>query len=550
MRGMDFNILFLIGFALFSATAAEKLLSKIKVPGVIGCIVIGIFLGESGAGVLDEGALDALAPLNYFALGLIGFVVGGELKKEVIKKYGNSLLKILFFGGAGSFLLVFVMTFSAGYLLLDNTGLAVAVALLLGAISTASDPATQTGIIWETRSRGPLTTNILGMTALSDALAIFFFAIASSVAMGVTGVFSSDHTVLAAGYEILGSVFWGAAAGLLFAKILEKNPGKEMIAGLSFGFILLLVGAAITFGFDMILSLMAFGVLLVNRRPERSKQVFSLAGQAVRPVFALFFVILGASLDLVHFALIPGVLVVFYLAGITIGRFAGIRAGARLSGAPAVVGLRLPYSLFSQAGIAVGLTVLAVQTFPGEIGSMMVAVVTPAVLVLQVVGPVLTKSSLHKAGEAGLNVTEEDILESIRVSELSVQDPVFVHEGTPLPEILKLFSSCDDLYFPVVSEDKKLLGIVSVEGIKYTLLEEELGELLIAFDIMEPAPVTVRADSSLSSVKQVMESYQIDYAPVTDDEGRLVGFIENNTLRKFVSSRLLEFKRRLVSLEC
>ncbi len=547
MNGIDYNILFVLGLALFTASAAARLLSRFRVPGVIVCIAVGILLGRAGAGLFDENALEVLEPLNYFALGLIGFVVGGELKTEVLKKYGRSLSRILFFGGAGTFLVVFLLTFSAGFFFFGDVRTALPVSLLLGAVASASDPATQTSIVRETRSRGPLTTNILGMTALSDALAILLFALASSVAGRIAG-HSSGHTVFTAAYEIIGAVLCGVSAGFLFSKIMDKNPGREMAAGLVFGFILLLVGACIAFGFDMILTLLVFGLVFVNFRPRRSRPVFQLTERAVQPVFVLFFVILGASLDLVHFSLIPAFLAVFYLVGMFAGRLAGIRFGAWLSGAPDSVRKYLPYSLFPQAGIAVGLTVLAVQDFP-EIGPVLVGTVTPAVLLLQIFGPVLTKRSLRKAGETGLNVTEEDILENVKVSGILEPKPSYVYEDTTISEVLKLFSSGDDLYYPVVSGDMKLLGIISVEGIKYTLMEQELGEFLLVFDIMEPVPASVNEDVFLAEVKEIMESHQIDFLPVVDRENRLKGFIEKRTLRRFISSRLLELKKRMASVD-
>ena len=549
MNGIDYNILMVLGLALFLATAAGRLLSGFRVPNAIVCIVTGILLGRAGAGLLDESALEVLQPLNYFALGLIGFVVGGELKTEVLRKYGRSLAHILFFGGIGSFAAVFIFTFAAGWFLLGDLKLILAVSLILGAVASSTSPATQTSIIWETRSRGPLTTNILGMTALSDALAILLFALASSAAARISGLSSGGHTVLTAGYEIVGAALCGILAGFFFSKVIDRNPGGEMTAGISFGLILLLTGLCITFGFDMILALMIFGFVLVNLRPKRSNRVFKLTEQAVQPVFVLFFVILGASLDLVHFSLVPGFLVVFYLIGIAAGRFSGIRLGARLSGAPGSVRRYLPYSLFPQGGIAVALTVLAVQDFPGEIASLLVGTVTPAVLVLQVFGPLLTRNSLKKAGETGLNVTEDDILENVKVSEILDREPVFVYEDTTIPEVLKLFSSGDDLYYPVVSGDRKLLGIISVEGIKYTLMEQELGAFLLVFDIMEPVPVKINEDVFLSDVKEIMESYQIDFVPVVDSENILRGFIEKRTLRRFISSRLFELKKRMTSLD-
>ena len=549
MENLHYNILILIGVALFLGTIGGDLLKRLKIPGIVGFILTGVLIGQTGLGIIDSTAAEALRPFNYFALALIGFTIGGELRKDVFRKYGKSLLKILTFEGFGAFVSVFILTAACGLFFIDDIRITLALALLLGAIASATDPASPVNIIMETKSRGPLTTNILGIVALDDGFAVVLFALVSSAAGKIMRQPGLHHPAFMPFYEIFGAIALGIAAGLILVALLDRLKAGEGIAGFSLGLIILTAGLSVAWGIDMILAVMSFGFTVVNLRPEKSRQIFKLVSSATGPIFIIFFVMVGASLDIKYLA--PGTIFIAaaYMGGMIGGKVSGARLGAKLSRAPESVCLYLPYCLFAQAGVAVGLTILASQNFPGEIGTLMVAVVTPSVFLLQIFAPFATRSALEKSGETGLNVTEKDLLDNVPVSELFEKSPPTIHEDTPITEILRVFSSGESLYYPVASRENKLLGIVSVEGIKSTLMERELGGMLLAHDIMEPAPAAIRDDSSLSDAGEAMKKHGIEFIPVEDSSGALKGFIEERLLRRYISSRLLDMKTKITELE-
>jgi len=139
------NTLFVLGLALFGGTIGGRLFQKMRIPQVVGYIFIGIILGRSGIQMIDKAMIDALQPFNYFALGLIGFMIGGELKKEVFKKYGRQFITILLFEGITAFVFVSLLVSIAGIFLFKDPKLAISLGLLLGAISSATAPAATTG---------------------------------------------------------------------------------------------------------------------------------------------------------------------------------------------------------------------------------------------------------------------------------------------------------------------------------------------------------------------------------------------------------------------
>jgi len=115
------NALLLLGLALFGGAVGGRLFQKLKIPQVVGYIIIGILLGRSGLKIVDENIIEALRPFNYFALGLIGFMVGGELKKEIFSKYGKSFLYILLCEGIAPFILVTVFIGLIGSIMFGAT---------------------------------------------------------------------------------------------------------------------------------------------------------------------------------------------------------------------------------------------------------------------------------------------------------------------------------------------------------------------------------------------------------------------------------------------
>ncbi|MBN1353819.1 MAG: CBS domain-containing protein, partial [Candidatus Omnitrophica bacterium] len=207
-----------------------------------------------------------------------------------------------------------------------------------------------------------------------------------------------------------------------------------------------------------------------------------------------------------------------------------------------------PFSLFSQAGIAIGLSILAAQYFPGDTANILVVVITVTTFVTQLLGPPFTKFAVTKAGEAGLNITEEDIIEKSVASDLMDQKPPIIYENMQLSDILRIFSENDNLYYPVINKERKLQGIITVEGIKQTFLETDVGGLILAHDLMEPVITKISRDRSLSDVKEALNRYNIDYLPVTGGNGILEGFIERKNLSKFVSTKIIELQKRVESL--
>ncbi|MFC1632389.1 cation:proton antiporter [Candidatus Omnitrophota bacterium] len=544
------NILFLLGLALFGGTVGGRLFQKLRIPQVVGYIVIGICIGESGLQIVGHQTIQSFQPFSYFALGLIGFMIGGELKREVLQKYGRQFMNILLFEGLAAFLAVSVSVGVIGTLLFADWRFAWALGLLLGAIASATAPAATTEVLREYKSRGPLTRTVTGIVALDDGLALLLFALAASLAGSLSGGGGSIlRRFIHPLYEISGSMAIGIIGGLVLSRLLKKYSEEKRLLAFSIGMVLLVAGFSLAVHVDMLLAAMSLGVIVVNFTPRKSKDIFKLVDGFTAPIYVLFFVLVGAKLNINQMTLPIIILGCVYLFGRSAGKTIGANFGARISGAPKSVRKYLPWCLLGQAGVAIGLSILAGAYFPGRIGNAVVIIITATTFILELIGPAFVKVALSRSGEIGLNITEADLIDRTCAGEVMDKDPPLIYKNMPLAEILRIFSESSNLYYPVVDNEKKLLGVITVDSIKNIFMEADLKDLLLAVDVMEPAVAEVEENSTLSSVRESLNRHHLEYLPVIKKDNILVGFIEERMLDKFISTKIVELQRRSDFLE-
>ncbi|MGE0267050.1 MAG: cation:proton antiporter [Candidatus Omnitrophota bacterium] len=538
------NTLLVLGLALFGGTIGGRLFQKLKIPQVVGYIFIGLLLGQSGVRMIDAQMLQALQPFNYFALGLIGFMIGGELNREIFTKYGRQFIIILFFEGMFAFVLVTLMVGFIGSLFVQDTQMVWSLALLLGAISSATAPAATTDVLWEYKAKGPLTTAVFGIVALDDILAILLFAIASSFVTHWLGISDASlfEAVLHPVYEIGGAVLLGGLLGVVLVKIIKHYRQKERMLVFLIGMVMFVLGLSVAMNVSMLLAAMILGMVVTNGLPAMSKQVFSLVKDFTPPVFILFFVFIGAKLNPQSISPLLLFFIVLYLIGRTVGKMSGAYLGAAISGAGESVKKYLPFCLFSQAGVAVGLSLVAAQSLDKAMGDRIIIIITISTFVVQLLGPPCVKFAITKAKEAGRNFSEEDIIRASSVNELmDTQYPV-IYENTPAKTILDIFSNSPYTQYPVADNQGKLTGIITIDGIKNSLLFERSEQLLLGADLKESFKHAVRATTTLFDAKTYMDNFNLGFLPVTDTDGVIIGGFDRRIYKKFLSAKLLELQ--------
>ncbi len=536
------NILLLLGIALFGGTIGGTFLTKIRFPSVVGYVVIGIILGRTGLGLIDKGVLTDLRPFNYLALGLIGFMIGGELKKDFLLKYGKQFLNILMFEGLTAFVTVSILVATVSFILTGELSTSIALALLLGSIASATAPAATTDVLWENKTRGPITSTVFGIVALDDALALILFAFSASLSKILNGSESSGFliSILQPVYEMTSAVVIGCIAGLILNFLFKSNIEKEKTLVFSLGLIILTLGLALTFKADMLLASMACGVIVANSKVKESQEIFDIIGRYTPPIFTLFFVLVGANLCVSNMTFLTIVLALVYLLSRTVGKMLGATIGARLGDAPVSVQKYLPFCLFSQAGVAIGLSILAEQKFSGTLGNSMVIIVTATTFIVQLIGPPFVKYAVTKGNEIGLSVSEEDLLRKNSINDILSKDIPIIYESTPIAQILNIFSTSNYLYFPVVTKAKKVLGIITIDNLKNSFLAFELTDLLLAHDLMEPIEKFYNKALLLSNANEELSHHNCDYLVVVDQQNKLEGILEKKDIQKFISRKITE----------
>jgi Kef-type K+ transport system membrane component KefB/CBS domain-containing protein len=544
------NILALIGLTIILGTFSSRLFKKFKIPQVIAFIIIGFLLGDSVFGIINRKILFSFSPFNIFVLGVTGFLIGGELKNEILRKYGKQFINILFSEGLLAFILVTLLVASFANFFFDNSVFVWSLGLLLGSIAAATAPASTTDVLKEYKSRGPLTTTILGIVGLDDGLGLILFAIASSIALGIakTSATANFPIFIQIIYDIGIAVVIGLLGGWLLSLIVKKLSDKYAIITFSLGIIILVIGSAELFGCDTLLSAMTAGVFLTNFMPRKSKEIFQMTDELMPALYILFFAFFGAQLNLGNLTLPVVIMAVVYLFGRTLGKGMGATLGAKISKAPKTVQKYLPWCLFSQAGVAIGLSILAAQRFPGEIGNSIVIVVTVTTFVVQIVGPLAMRIALTGAGEAGLNITEEDIIRESKTGDIMDPNIALIYESMSLAQILKTFSETDNLYYPVVDKSKKLLGVVTVDNIKDSLSTSGLDTFLLAHDLMEPVVAKASSDLPMVEVQEILSRYNLEYLPVVSSKNKVIGFLERRQISRKIFTRLVELQKKAEAL--
>ncbi len=546
-------VLVIVGAALLFGSIGGRFFQKLRIPQVVGYIVIGLFVGESGLGIVDGETVERFDPFNFFALGIIGFMIGGELHRDVFKKYGKQFFSILCAEGLGAFLVVSLLAGALVLMLTGNMPMAIAVGIVLGGISSATAPAATVEVLREYKTRGVLTTAVYAIVAMDDGLALALFAVTASIAGQLVATGDGGSSVLTAlghaGYELFGALAVGLLAGVALNGILHHANEHAQALTYTIGSLAMVIGVGVLVKVDVIMAAMTLGVTIVNLAPRRSRFAFEIVERFAPPIYVLFFVLVGAHL---HFGSLGNILIlsiaVAYVLGRTGGKLVGAWLGARWTNAPRVLRRYLGMCLFSQGGVAIGLALVAGKKFAGvelangvDVGPAIVMIVTLTTFIVELLGPVCVKVGVHKAGEVGLNITEDDLMASYQVKDLMDISPARFPAEAPMQMILRTIADTDAMSYPVVDDRGSLAGVISLADLKQGFSTEGLTAWLVAFDLMRPAEDAIFQDEPLAEAVQRMRQQDLECLPVIadrDDE-RLVGMLELRAVGRKLSQEIL-----------
>jgi len=286
------DILFFIAVAIIFGFIGGKLVHQFRLPGVVGYLIAGLILGPSFLNVFNPPLLDKLEVFSGFALSLIAFIIGSEMKLATLKEMGKGIGVITLLESFGAFLLV-----AAGVYLLTRK---LYLALVFGAMAPASAPAGTVAVLQEYKAKGHLTNALYAVVGLDDGLAIVIFALAIALAkMLLKGAAISVAAILEGPiFEIFGSVFLGCVLGVITGYSTRKVSGKDGILAVSLGGILICTGIANYLHFSLILSNLTLGIIFVNLFPVANHRAYQAIKSISLPIYIIFFFVAGASLQI------------------------------------------------------------------------------------------------------------------------------------------------------------------------------------------------------------------------------------------------------------
>jgi len=383
------GLIFSLGTLLLAALAMEGLGRRVRIPQVTLLILVGMVVGEPGLDLLPPAAAETWYPvISDLALLIVGFLLGRHLALPVLRRYGRRLLWFSLcavLGAVGMVALVLVLV---------DTPLPLA--LVLAGIAPATAPAAVLNVVEETDARGAYTEIMLGVVAINNALALIAFDLLLAASDTLVEDQAPMASLISGGQALLGAVAIGLGVGLPAGRLMPRVRSGESMELATLGLVLACGGLALWADASYLLAAIALGAALVNSGP-RDPRPFETVQQIDWPFLALFFVFTGASSH-------PEILLSIGLTGILyiLSRIAGLTLGTWVGGwlgrAPSSQRRWLGPAILPQAGLALGMAMIAGDHLP-EWGDTLMAVVVGSTVLFELVGPILTRVSLSRAGD-------------------------------------------------------------------------------------------------------------------------------------------------------
>lgn len=404
-----------LSIALLAGLLLSRLAKLVHLPAVTAYLVAGILIGPfllgnlglDGLGFTSLHQVESFSVICDLALGFIAFEIGNEFRLSQLKQIGKQATVIGILQAVVTTLLVDAVLIGLHFAMPDV--LPLPVALTLGAIAAATAPAATLMVVKQYKAKGPLTTILLPIVALDDAVGLVLFAISFGVARSLgAGEVSVLSVVLEPIIEVVLSIALGAVMGFIFNFMERFFHSRSKRLAVSVGFVLVTVGiSSMTFtvggihiAFSSLLSCMMLGTVFCNIC-DFSEELMDRIDRWTAPLFILFFVLSGAELNMSVFNqwTIVAIGVVYILAR-SVGKYLGAFGSAKMTKCSPNIVKYLGITLLPQAGVALGMASKASSSVTGIPGGELVLNITLfAILVYEIVGPFLTKISLTKAGE-------------------------------------------------------------------------------------------------------------------------------------------------------
>ena len=401
-----------LSIALMAGLLLSRLAKKLQLPAVTAYLVAGILigpyalgaLGVPGLGFTSMEELKSMSIISDVALGFIAFSIGNEFRLSQLKKIGKQATIIGIFQALITAVIVDAALIALHFIIPDK--FPIEAAIVLGAIATATAPAATLMVVRQYKAKGALTDILLPVVALDDAVGLMVFAVSFGVARALgQGSVSVLSVILEPIIEVVLSLALGLVMGLLFTFVEQFFHSRSKRLSMSICFVFLTIALSmlefeiggIHIAFSSLLVCMMLGTVFCNYC-DFSEELMDRVDRWTAPLFVLFFVLSGAELELSVFADIAIVLIgLVYIISRSVGKYSGAYLSAKLTGCDEKIKKYLGVTLLPQAGVALGMA-LKSETL-GDVGIIIANITLFAVLIYELIGPMLTKIALIKSGD-------------------------------------------------------------------------------------------------------------------------------------------------------
>lgn len=409
------SLLLMLGMAMFLGLLMTRVLKPLGLPAVTSYLIAGLLLGpclfgKIGLGFRSFEDVSSLGILSDVALGFIAFSIGNEFRLTDLKHTGKQAAVVAVVQAFAATVLVDASLLAIYYLFDLGDSIGVSTCICLGAIATATAPAATLMVINQYKAKGPLTSILLPIVALDDAVGLVVFAVSFGIAKALTsGAAISAITVLVNPLlEVIGSLLLGFITGVIFTLIEKLFHSNTRRMSISITFVVLtaalsmlkvdIPGTGIELGFSSLLVCMMLGTVFCNIC-DFSADIMDRVDKWTAPLFVLFFVLSGAELDINVFSNLTVVVIgVVYIIARSMGKYVGASVGSKTMKCEPQICKYLGITLLPQAGVALGMSVTVAEDLGAE-GAIIRNIVLFSVLIYELFGPMLTKIALTKAGE-------------------------------------------------------------------------------------------------------------------------------------------------------
>ena len=400
-----------LSVAILAGLLMTRVFKPLKLPAVTAYLIAGVLIGPyclgrlgiEGLGFTSYENVERLSLISEVALGFIAFSIGNEFRMSELKHTGKQAAVIGVLQALAATLLVDLALLVIAAL---TDVLTVAQAITLGAIATATAPAATLMVVRQYKAKGPLVDILLPIVALDDAVGLIVFAVSFGIAKAMNvGAFDMVSILVNPLLEIVCSLALGAVMGWLLTQLEKLFNSNTNRLNMTIAFVFLTAALAmqeieigpVKIGFSSLLVCMMLGTVFCNLCPL-SDEIMAKADRWTSPLFAAFFVISGAELELSVFADKMIVLVgIVYIVARSLGKYLGAHYSAKLMHCQPTICKYLGIALLPQAGVALGMCVTAKEL--GAEGDLIRNITLFAILIYELVGPMLTKLALIDAGE-------------------------------------------------------------------------------------------------------------------------------------------------------